>query len=59
MNRQPIGCMMSRPENELTMIDIQHRIGIKAPQERVHQALATTEGEATPFPGELQISSWG
>jgi hypothetical protein len=41
------------------MIDIRHRIGINAPQERVQQALATTDGEATPFPGELQISSWG
>jgi hypothetical protein len=44
---------------ELPMIDIRHRIGINAPQERVQQALATTDGEATPFPGELQISSWG
>jgi hypothetical protein len=40
------------------MIDI-HRIGVNAPQERVHQTLATTGGGATPFPGELQISSWG
>jgi hypothetical protein len=44
---------------ELTMIDIRHRIGIDAPKARVHQALATTGGGATPFPGELQISSSG
>jgi len=29
------------------MIDIHHRIGIETPQERVHQALATTEGVAS------------
>src|SRR5262249_54824272 len=31
---------------ELAMIDIHHRIGIAAPQEDVHRALATTEGVA-------------
>jgi len=79
------------------MIDIRHRIGIREPQERVHQALATADGvaswwtgdvrgdavpfeahcstkwayfllglkslleggQATPYPGDLKISSWG
>jgi hypothetical protein len=38
---------MMTSERELTMVEIRHRIGITAPQDRVHQ------------PGDPQISSWG
>jgi uncharacterized protein YndB with AHSA1/START domain len=34
-------------ESEQTMTDIRHRLGIYAPQEQVHHALATTEGVAS------------
>jgi len=36
------------------MIDIRHRIGIRAPQERVHQALATTGGVASWWTGDVR-----
>jgi hypothetical protein len=57
------------PQKEQLMADIMHRVGIEAPQQQVYDTLTTIEGisqwwtrevgEATPYPGELKVSSWG
>src|SRR3954453_4930548 len=39
--------MLAATHEESTMFAIRHHIGINAPQERVHQALATTAGVAS------------
>ncbi len=36
------------------MVDIRHRIGITAPQQQVHEALATTEGVASWWTRDAQ-----
>ena len=44
------------------MVDILHRVGIKASLDEVYQALATSEGVETgrgsPSPDDVRFSNW-
>jgi uncharacterized protein YndB with AHSA1/START domain len=43
---QPIGCLSHR-ESRIAMVEINHRVGIAAPREQVHQSIATQAGVAS------------